>query len=170
MTWKSILLFLVMMLIFYELARTVVRSLVASALMIAHTLMLVVLMSDYDGSWKNDPLDMRCIRLDAEIEQGIWPLEKVWVPQTLSDCYTEEFEHYGLCCKTPPERFQKKIVWTFIIDKEDNIVDRYVHDPYVAIEYIRNLAKENNCSMEDYRIWLAKEKRFVSFKEAEDYE
>ena len=164
------MLFLVMMLIFYELARTVVRSHVASALMIAHTLMLVVPMSDYDGSWKNDPLDMRCIRLDAEIEQGIWPLEDVWVPQTLSDCYTEEFEHYGLCCKTPPERFQKKIAWTFIIDKEDNIVDRYVHDPYVALEYIRNLAKENNCSMEDYRIWLAKEKRFVSFEEAKKYE
>ena len=158
-----------MMLIFYELARTVVKSLVASALMIAHTLM-VITMSDYDGTWENDPLDLRSIRLDAEIEQGIWPLEKVWVPQTLSDCYTEEFEHYGLCCKTPPERFQKKIAWTFIIDKEDNIVDRYVHDPYVALEYIRNLAKENNCSMEDYRIWLAKEKRFVSFEEAEEYE
>ena len=158
-----------MMLIFYELARTVVRSLVASALMIAHTLM-VITMSDYDGTWENDPLDLRSIRFDSEIEQGIWPLEDVWVPQTLSDCYTEEFEHYGLCCKTPPERFQKKIAWTFIIDKEDNIVDRYVHDPYVALEYIRNLAKENNCSMEDYRIWLAKEKRFVSFEEAEEYE
>ena len=134
------------------------------------TATMVMKMSDYDGSWKNDPLDMRCIRLDAEIEQGIWPLEKVWVPQTLSDCYTEEFEHYGLCCKTPPERFQKKIAWTFIIDKEDNIVDRYVHDPYVALEYIRNLAKENNCNMEDYRIWLAKEKRFVSLEEAKEYE
>ena len=164
------MLFLVMMLIFYELARTVGRSLVASALMIAHTLMLVVLMSDYDGTWENDPLDLRSIRLDSEIEQGIWPLEDVWVPQTLSDCYTEEFEHYGLCCKTPPERFQKKIAWTFIIDKDDNIVDRYVHDPYVALEYIRNLAKENNCSMEDYRIWLAKEKKFVSFEEAKEYE
>ena len=127
-------------------------------------------MSSYDGTWENDPLDLRSIRLDSEIEQGIWPLEDVWVPQTLSDCYTEDFEHYGLCCKTPPERFQKKTVWTFIIDKDDNIVDRYVHDPFIALEYIRNLAEENNCSIEDYRIFIAREKRFVSFKEAEDYE
>ena len=127
-------------------------------------------MSDYDGSWENDPLDLRSIRLDAEMEQGIWPLEKVWVPETLSDCYTEEFEHYGLCCRSPHSRFLKKPIFTFIIDNKDRIVDRYVHDPYIAIEYIRNLAKENNCSMEDYRIWLAKEKRFVSFEEAKEYE
>ena len=127
-------------------------------------------MSKWDGTWKNDPLDLRCIRLDAMMEQGNWPLEDVWVPETLSDCYTEEFEHYGLCCKTPPSRLLKKPVWTFIIDKDDNIVDRYVHDPFIALEYIRNLANENNCSIEDYRIFLAKDKRFVSFEEAKEYE
>lgn len=26
-------------------------------------------MSKYDGSWGNDPLDLRCIRLDAEMEE-----------------------------------------------------------------------------------------------------
>ncbi len=26
-------------------------------------------MDTYDGSWANDPLDIRCIRLDAEMEE-----------------------------------------------------------------------------------------------------
>ena len=124
----------------------------------------------YDGTWTNDPLDMRCIRLDAEMEAGMWKADDVWVPRTLSDCYTEEFENYGLCCRSPGSRFLKMPVWTFIIDKEDNIVDRHVHDPFIALDYIKELAEENNCNMEDYRIFLAREKKFVSFEEAKDYE
>ena len=126
---------------------------------------------EYDGTWRNDPLDLRCIRLDCEMEQGIYRKDDdVWIPQTLSDCYSENFQHYGLCCTSTPSRFLKKPIFTFIIDKNDRIVDRYCHDPYVAIERIKELAKENKCDMEDYRIFLPKEKRFLTFKEAKEYE
>ncbi len=123
-----------------------------------------------DGSWGNDPLDLRCIRIDAEMEQGLFSSEEVWTPNTLQDCYSEEFEKYTLCCTSPPSRFLKKPIFTFIIDNMDMIVDRYVHDPYVAIERINELAKENKSSIEDYRIFIAREKKFISFEEAKKYE
>ena len=120
--------------------------------------------SDFDGSWQNDPLDLRCIRLDAEMEQGIWSLEKVWVPITLEDCYKPEFKDYTICASTPPERFLKKFIHCFILDSKDKIVERHLHDPYHAKQVI--LEKYD----ETHKILITRTLEFVSLEEAEDYE
>lgn len=122
-------------------------------------------MSNHDGSWKNDPLDIRCIRLDAEMDAGFYhsePLE--WEPQTLEDCYSEEFKHYTRCSSYPLERALKPALHCFILDKDDNIVHRYCHDPFQAKQII--LEKYDD----SYRILDSRTLEFISLDEADDYE
>ena len=122
-------------------------------------------MSDYDGTWQNDPLDLRCIRLDAEIEAGIYSRDTdVWSPKTLQDCYAPEFEDYTKCSSVPPERFLKPSHHCFILDKEDNIVEKYCHDPYHAKTII--LEKYDK----SHKILLTKTLEFVTLQEADEYE
>ena len=121
-------------------------------------------MSSYDGSWENDPLDMRCIRLDAENEAGQYYHEDVWTPQTLEDCYKPEFKDYTICASTPPERFLKKFIHCFILDSKDNIVERHCHDPYHAKQVI--LEKYD----ETHKILITGTLEFMSLEGAEEYE
>ena len=122
-------------------------------------------MSEYDGSWENDPLDLRCIRLDAEMEAGLFcSKEPVFIPRTLEDCYKPEFDDYTRCATAPKERFLKPLVHCFIINKDDDIVERDVHDPFLAKQKIlKNYDKT-------HRIFITSELRFISLEEADAYE
>ena len=119
---------------------------------------------EFDGSWANDPLDLRTIRLDAEIEEGWWH-EEVWIPKTLNDCHDERFKDFTLCGSTKDSsRWKKPLIPTFILDANNNIVEHYCHDPYDA----RNrIIKDYD---ETHSILLAKTLEFISLKEAEAYE
>jgi len=121
-------------------------------------------MSKYDGSWEEDPLDLRCIRLDAMMEAGLFVSPEVWYPKTLDDCYTEEFKAYTRCANSPSGRALKPIIHCFILDKDDNIVHRYCHDPYHAKQVI--LEKYD----ETHKILNSKTLEFISLEEAELYE
>ncbi|WP_406533407.1 hypothetical protein [Methanobrevibacter sp.] len=122
-------------------------------------------MSKLDGSWENDPLDLRCIRLDAEMDAGFFHSEpSEWEPQNLKDCYTEEFKSYVRCSSYPVERALKPRLHCFILDEDDNIVHRKCHDPYHAKQVI--LEKYD----ETYRILNSKTLEFISLEEAETYE
>ena len=57
------------------------------------------------GSWEEDPLDLKCIRLDAMMAAGdFMDAEPEWSPKTLEDCYSEEFKHYTRVANYPLER------------------------------------------------------------------
>ena len=160
------MLFLVMMLIFYELARTVVRSLVASALMIAHTLM-VITMSEWDGTWENDPLDMRCIRLDAEMEALSEArnkgkpkprrLPRFFEPGTLSQLtqHCHEGDDWDFYCgyrKIPKDQLT---TWKYqacdIIRKTDGII---VDNTCSSVNQAKQrIIDEHNGRFEDYDIY-----------------
>lgn len=118
-----------------------------------------------DGSWENDPLDLRCIELDALMEEGLFHSEPPeWEPKTLQDCYSEEFRTYTRCSSYPVERALKPRMHCFILDKDDNIVHKYCHDPYHALSVIQEKYDET------HRIMNSKTLEFISLEEAEEYE
>ena len=112
----------------------------------------------YDGTWGNDPLDLRCIRLDAEMEarhESSKPLfEK---PTNFNELKAlakdrDNFEIYKVrTC--PPECFRKGIPYLpcDILDKDMNIVSK-CHNPVQAIHQIRKLVQTNDGHIEDYCI------------------
>ena len=117
------------------------------------------------GSWEEDPLDLKCIRLDAMMAAGdFMDAEPEWSPKTLEDCYSEEFKHYTRVANYPLKRALKPTIHCFILDKDDNIVWEYCHDPYHAKQVI--LEKYD----ETHKILNTKTLEFVSLEEADDYE
>ena len=79
----------------------------------------------------------------------------------------------GVCAKTlaisslwhcPPDRFLKPFINCFIINGDDEIVERQAHDPYHAKQLI---LKEYD---ESHRILNSKTLEFISLEEADEYE
>ena len=133
-------------------------------------------MSSYDGTWENDPLDLRCIRLDAELEEarhyGDKPLPKC---ETLMDVYKlkeedpDEYDTY-MVSTCPPGRTGKKFYPCIILDEKLNVVDEDCRDPVVAHKKILELSIINDKLMADYSIFLLREMKFVCFQRVEEYE
>lgn len=137
------------------------------------------------GSWEEDPLDLKCIRLDAEMEQMYTNHTEdeaakklqAWKPKTLQDLYVwkvERPEDYQLymnifAAKEDSRTFKRKYIPCCILDKENNIVQE-AHDPVTARQDILELSVRNNNRMRDYQILCLKNLKVIPFKEVEKYE
>ena len=125
-------------------------------------------MSSYDGSWENDPLDLRCIRLDAELEalsearrkrgRKSKPrrLPRFWEPHTLSQLiqYCKETDDWDFYCsrKIPKDQL---VSWKYkacdIIRKSDGII---VDNTCSSIEQAKQrIIDEHKGKFEDYDIY-----------------
>lgn len=130
-------------------------------------------MSEYDGSWDNDPLDLRCIRLDAELEEIYGRADEdntQWKPKNLQELYRIRAEDPDLFRALyawgimPPHRLGKQMLCCYVLDKDYNIVGEKCHDPYVALETIQELGNE------DSKILVIKTLKEISIEEAQSYE
>lgn len=138
-------------------------------------------MSDYDGSWKNDPLDLRCIRLDAEMEAKHGPKnpeDMEWKPASLQELYVIRAENPSLFkalhgwATQQPSRFGKKLCPCYVLDQENNIIPSIdkCSDPVTARHEILELSIRENKMMSDYKILRIEDLKLLSFKEVNQYE
>ena len=130
---------------------------------------MVILMSEWDGTWENDPLDMRCIRLDAEMEAlsearrkregSPRRLPRFFEPHSLSELvqHCKEGDDWDFYCsrKLPTKNQLKEqydnYVACDIIRKEDGLI---VDNTCSSIEQAKQrIIDEHDSRFEDYDIY-----------------
>ena len=137
-------------------------------------------MSEYDGTWENDPLDLRGIRLDAELDQiysGHEESDEYELIQTLQDLYVcraedpKRFEIIGTKWATETKHtFGQKFQPCVILNKKNEIVEYDCHNPRVALQKVLELSIRNNNHMKDYQILRLSTLKMIPLEEAHDYE
>ena len=143
-------------------------------------------MSEYDGSWRNDPLDLRCIRLDAEndaignhTQEEIWQEREKWFPKTLQDLFRIKMEdpnqwelYMFIVSGTTHTRSRDSKPYNpcCVLDNDNNIKVRWTHDPYCAREETLELSIKNNNLMKDYKILCLRNLKVIPLEEVSKYE